>query len=260
MDQSLGKGGVELPMPRKACIVLPAYNEEFSIGRLLGRIEEVMHESSYPYQVILVDDGSRDNTAKIVGEYSKRIPVVIKQHKVNLGLGATIRDGLMAAAELTADRDIIVTMDADDTHMPALILRMIQMIDEGHDVVIASRYQAGARTIGVPVLRRLMSFMASFLFRILFPIPGVRDFTCGYRAYRSTVIKDAIKKYGKSLFNQQGFQCMADILLKLRRMNLVFGELPIILRYDFKKGKSKMDVMHTAWKTFILVLVRRLGK
>jgi len=244
---------------RKVYVALPVYNEEGRIESLLNHIDEAMRDADIPYHVILVDDGSRDLTGQIVQGCAPRMPIQMMRHEVNLGLGATIRDGLIAAAAAADDRDIIITMDADDTHAPGLILRMVRMISEGYDVVIASRYREGSRCVGVPFERRLLSRGASWLFRAVFPIQGVRDYTCGYRAYRARVVKDAFARYGEEFLDQGGFQCMVDILLKLRRMRLIFGEVPFILRYDYKEGGSKMNVTRTVRDTLGLMWKRRLG-
>ena len=244
---------------RRIIVVLPAYNEAACIGHLLDEIAFSMEEARLAYLVIVVDDGSTDETATIVTRHAASLPIRIERHESNQGLGATIRDGLVLAAQLAGPRDIVITMDADDTHTPGLILRMAREIAEGHDVVIASRYQSGSRTLGVPVHRRLLSYAGSWIFRILFPGMGIKDFTCGYRAYRGAVLQDAMKQYGEALFDQDGFQCMVDILLKLRHMNLIFGEVPFILRYDVKEGESKMAVGNTIIKTLGLALQRRFG-
>lgn len=244
---------------RKVIVVLPVYNEEGRIAQLLDHIDEAMADASIPYRVILVDDGSRDRTREIVQDCATRMPITLMRHDKNQGLGATIRDGLVAAAESAGERDIIVTMDADDTHAPGLILRMVRMISEGHDVVIASRYRNGSRCVGVPVHRLALSLGASWLFRAVFPISGVKDYTCGYRAYQARVVREALKRYGESFLDQDGFQCMVDILLKLRRMNVIFGEVPFILRYDYKEGGSKMAVSRTIRDTLGLMWKRRLG-
>lgn len=242
---------------RKVHVVLPVYNEEGRIESLLNHIDEAMEDAAIAYEVVLVNDGSRDRTQEIVRACAARMPIHIMQHEVNRGLGATIRDGLIAAVQRAGDRDIIVTMDADDTHAPGLILRMVRMISEGHDVVIASRYRPGSRTVGVPFYRLTLSHASSWLFRLVFPIRGVKDFTCGYRAYRARVIRESLARYGESFFDQDGFQCMVDILLKLRRMNLIFGEVPFILRYDWKEGGSKMNVAKTVRDTLALLWRRR---
>lgn len=221
----------------KAVMVLPAYNEEADLGRLLESIDEAMTEAFLPYAVIVVDDGSRDRTPQIVEHYARKMPLTLAVHEINKGLGATIRDGLVLAATAASERDIIVTMDADETHCPGLILRMVRMIREGHDVVVASRYQPGARVFGLPFHRRLLSFGASLLFRIFFPTQGIRDFTSGYRAYRASVLRKALARYGQQFIEADGFQCMVDILLKLRNLEIVFGEVPMLLRYDQKQGQ-----------------------
>jgi dolichol-phosphate mannosyltransferase len=243
----------------RVIVVLPAYNEEANIGNLLDRIDESMSEENLPYSVIVVDDGSRDRTLEVLHEYESHIPLQIHEHKKNQGLGPTIRDGLFVASQIAEPRDIIVTMDADETHTPGLILRMVRMIREGHDVVIASRYRTGARVYGLSLMRRFVSYAASWLFRIVFPTQGVRDFTCGYRAYRAATIKSAISRYGEQFITAEGFQCMVDILLKLRNMDIIFGEVPMILRYDLKGGESKMNMSRTATNTLKLMMRRRFG-
>jgi dolichol-phosphate mannosyltransferase len=240
-------------------IVLPAYNEAASLGAVLISLRETARQSGMVLRAIVVDDGSSDSTGQVVRDCSGMLEVTLITHASNLGLGAALRAGLFRALDLAAEEDVIVTMDADDTHTPAAIEEMIARIDQGYDVLIASRYRKGARVVGVPLHRRFLSYAASILFRVTFPISGVRDFTCGYRAYRASVLRAATSRYRDELINQDGFQCMVDILLKLSRMNLRFAEVPIVLRYDRKGGKSKMKVVRTIWKTLLLLIGRRLG-
>jgi len=243
----------------KVIVVLPVFNEELNIGPLLDSIREHLVDSFLSYEIVAVDDGSSDRSLAILEDYAGRQPIHILRHQVNQGLGAALRDGLYHAAGIAGDRDIIVTMDADASHTPGLILRMIRMVREGHDVVIASRYQPGAVVRGVPFRRRLISWLGSFLMRLTFPTKGVRDYTCGYRAYLGVALKAAMARYGESFVDQDGFQCMVDILLKLRGMSLIFGEVPVILRYDFKQGASKMRLTRTAIQTLRVLLRRRMG-
>lgn len=240
-------------------VVLPAYNEEANLGPLLERIDQAMFEDALNYEVVLVDDGSQDATSEVAKRYSLSIPLHLERHAKNQGLGATIRDGLRVAAERCSPGDIVVAMDADNTHTPGLIRGMVRLIHEGNDVVIASRYQPGSYIRGLSWFRRFLSFGARVLFQIVFPIRGVRDYTCGYRAYRGEILRQAFERYGDDFINEEGFQCMVDILLKLRRMDVIFREVPLILRYDQKAGASKMNVGRTIRRTLNLMVRRRLG-
>jgi len=245
---------------RTVWVVLPAYNEEKALGELLRRIDESLTEEGLAYQVLVVDDGSTDGTYEIAVRAAETGPVIVERHPVNLGLGATVRDGMLAVCEKGGDRDILVTLDADNTHTPGLIARMVRMIREGHHVVIASRYRPGSRVKGVPFLRKILSRCASILLITLFPIQGVRDYTCGFRAYDLGALKRVVAAEGPGFFDQDGFQVMVDILLKLRNEpDLIFGEVPLILRYDQKVGESKMDIGATVRKTIRLIIKHRIG-
>jgi dolichol-phosphate mannosyltransferase len=240
-------------------VVLPAYNEEKNLPGLLERIDQNMADEDIGYEVIVVDDGSSDRTAQVAEAYMKYMPVTVCRHPVNQGLGGTIREGLRIAAARCNDQDIVIAMDADNTHTPGLIRSMTRRVKEGNDVVIASRYQRGAYIRGLARHRIVLSFCARILFQIVFPIHGVRDYTSGFRAYRGTVLKEAFARYGDLFVSEGGFQCMVDILLKLRKMDVIIGEVPLILRYDFKEGKSKMKVFPTVWRTLHLMARRRFG-
>lgn len=245
---------------RRVWLVLPAYDEERALPRLFARLEAAMTTAGLDYRVVLVDDGSRDATAEIAARWAERMPITVLTHEVNQGLGRTLADGLTHACREAAPGDAIVTLDADDSHEPDLVARMVARLDEGCDVVIASRYRPGSRTHGVPASRRLLSWGGGLLFKLLCPIPGVRDYTCGFRAYRAGALADAIDAAGERFFDQEGFQAMVDVLLKLRRRDLVFGEVPMVLRYDRKEGASKMRVGRTIVRTLGLLVRRRLGR
>ena len=249
--------------PPKLFMVLPAYNEAENLGPLLENLERAFgvlvrlgHERSY----VIVDDGSTDATPTLLADIARTLPVTMIRHDPNLGLGFTIRDGLKRASELADEEDIICSMDADNTHPASLLIRMVQLVQEGNDVVIASRYRPGARTVGLSLWRSLMSWGARILFQLIFPIAGVRDYTCGYRAYRAGVLKRAFACYGDRFVEYAGFQCMSDILLKLSRLPIIMNEVPMILRYDRKRGVSKMRVGQTVVQTLKLLLKRRFER
>ena len=236
----------------KVRVVLPAYNEEEALSLFLGEVVETLTEADIDHEVIVVDDGSADRTAEVVREASLAMPVRLIQHKKNQGLAAAIRTGLLAGADGAEPHDVVVTMDADRTQRPEAILLMLDKIQEGCDLVIASRYRPGASVVGVPWHRNLLSLGGRVLFQTLFPTQGVRDYTCGARAYRVSLLHDMIEQFGDNLVSEEGFSCMVDVLLKARSLKPKFGEVPINLRYDIKPGLSKMSVLSTIWETLCL--------
>ncbi len=231
--------------------VLPAYNEEKALPPLLDRFAQLFEDHFPQSRIVVVDDGSTDSTGEVIRSY-RRFPVNLIEHERNQGMGAALKTGLTRAIVDAEEDDIIVTMDSDNTHNPALVRRMAGLIEEGNDVIIASRFQPGARVLGLSPWRHFTSWGATWLFRILFPIPGVKDYTCGFRAYRAGLLKQALERWGNQFIVSSGFSCQVDLLLRLRQLNAVMNEVPLILRYDHKPGKSKMNVTKTIRETLVL--------
>ena len=241
-------------------LALPAYNEEAGIPRVLESFTRALEGQGYQAAAAVVDDGSTDGTGRALEAWSKRLPLKSLRHATNLGLGETIRDALRLALEDWAPGDVIVAMDADNTHSPELILEMLPRLAEGYDIVIASRYRPGAQVVGLSAFRHLMSFGARVLYRLLFPIRGVRDYTCGFRAYRAEILAAAFARYGDALVTERGFASMAELLLKLSRCGARIAEVPMVLRYDRKGGASKMNVARTVAKTLELMARLRFAR
>ncbi len=242
----------------RVCIILPAYNEAQNLERLLQRIRQVLDPLDYSYEVVVVNDGSKDRTEEIARRMSESMPIQLENHQQNQGLGKTLRTGFLAALQHADPHDVLVCMDADNTQPPESIPQMVEMIHRGYDLVVASRFQPGAQVIGVSFFRRMMSVGARYVFSAVHPIRGIRDYTCGFRAYRAEILKRGVDQFGDDFFSETGFSSMADILLKLRRQPLVAGEIPLVLRYDQKGGASKMKVLGTVWATLMLVARRRI--
>ncbi len=242
-------------------ILLPTYNEEHSIEPLLLRIKKGMSKRNYQYSVVVYNDGSTDNTSEILEKNIHYIPLVVIGERENKGLGYAMKSLLNKVLELsTDDDDIAVVLDADNTHNPEHIFRMVDDISDGFDVVIASRFLRDSRTIGVPKYRNLLSIIASYLMKILFPIKGIKDYTCGYRAYRIGMLRNAKNIYGDTLITERGFACMAELLIKLRPLGILAIEIPLVLKYNRKIGESKMNVPVTILKTVRLIWRSLFGR
>ncbi len=241
-------------------VVLPAYNEEGSIGQLLDALLRELGADYPDFTILVVNDGSTDGTAALVREYEGGGRGTLIDQPENRGLAETLRTGLLAAVRQARPDDVVIVMDADNTHPAGLVFRMARLIREGNDVVIASRYREGSHIRGLTLYRRALSNGASWLFRAVFPTPGVRDYTSGYRAYRAGMLMQLVARHGREFISARGFSCMVDILLRLREQGAIFCEVPLVLRYDRKEGPSKMRVLRTIRETLGLLVRRRLGR
>lgn len=241
-------------------IVLPAYNEEESLPPLLTRINDAFNYYKWDASVIVVNDGSKDNTLEVARNFKADVPIQVLDIQPNSGLANAINSGMRMAIQGLKDSDVVVTLDADDSQNPFLIQRMAQQVAEGSDLVIASRYQPGARIKGLKKSRTFFSWAAGWLFRIMVGFEGIRDYTCGFRAYRVDMLKKTINVYGDKFITQKGFGCMVEVLLKVASQSATMNEVPMILRYDLKQGESKMNVKKTMRQTLKLLLDYKTGK
>jgi dolichol-phosphate mannosyltransferase len=235
-------------------LALPVFNEEGNLALVLHDCARTTKDAGHQLRIVLVDDGSTDGTSTIAQACAVQMPLELIVHEVNQGLGRTIHDGLKRAAELAEPDDVIVTMDADNTQPASLIPRMLEAVEAGNDLVIASRFRPGSHVVGLSLFRRGLTVASSLLYRAVRPIPGVRDYTCGFRAYRAGLMQKAFATYNGSLITETGFTCMAEILIKLGALSPAIQELPMILRYDRKKGASKMPVARTLRRSLNLLL------
>jgi dolichol-phosphate mannosyltransferase len=238
-------------------IVLPAYNESLSIEPLFKRFAAAKKEINEPFKVVVVDDGSSDDTAERAERTASvyGLDLYLVRHKVNSGLGETIKTGLTTFINLSSDGDFCCTMDCDNTQPPELIKSMIGLARRDNlDIVVASRYQHGSDVKGLSLFRLALSQGASTLFQLCAPIPGLKDYTCGFRLYSREFLLKLSRAYGEQLFTEKGFSCMADILLKSKRLNPRVAEVAMVLRYDEKLGESKMKVFRTIYLTLQLLV------
>jgi dolichol-phosphate mannosyltransferase len=191
--------------------------------------------------VVVVDDGSSDTTASVVRGFPS---VELVQHSRNRGLGVATRTLLRYALAHAEPDDLIVTMDADNTMDPELIPELVAAAQRGADLVIASRF-AGGEEVGVPWHRRLLTRGARALIRSLFPVQGVHDYTCGYRLYRLSLLA-RMARLKPELVSSEGFTVTTELLLTAAACRAQIAEVPFHLRYDLKRGRSKMPVLRTS--------------
>ena len=238
-------------------IVLPAYNEEASLPKLLPKIDQALRGRNLDYRMVVVNDGSTDGTAGILAEWQPKLPMDVVTHPLNRGLGETERDGFEFVAARCGPGDTIVRVEGDDTHDPKYIFALIAKLDEGFDVANTSRFQPGGEQHGVSGYRAFVSRCANIFMSVVFPIPNVRDFSCGFRAYRGQVVKDAVEVFGNDFVQLRGlgFTSTLEMVVKLHLLGCRCAEVPFSLRYDRKQSASKMIGSITALGYLIMAVL-----
>ncbi|MFZ2957956.1 MAG: glycosyltransferase family 2 protein [Candidatus Ozemobacteraceae bacterium] len=233
--------------PSVLWVVLPVYNEAPRLPQLLHRWKNTSALLSRPVVFVLVDDGSTDGSAEILQAFTRYQPSVhLVIHRPNQGLGATIRDGLNRVMENCRPEDLVTTMDSDGTHPPELLPTMIERQKRTKaDVVIASRFRMGSRVEGLSMNRRILSIGAATLLKILAPVPGVRDYTCGFRLLRASALLQTQNMCPKGVVSAKGFESTLELLLNLVRSGATFTEVAFHLDYAAKAGSSHMQIGRT---------------
>ena len=228
--------------PRRIWVVLPAYNEADALPVLLPRLAATLGERREDFRLVVVDDGSTDGSAAILAGLAARLPMDVVTHRINRGLGETERDAFEFVAERCRREDVIVRVEGDNTHDPEYLLALLDKIGEGFDVVNTSRFQPGGDQRGVGLYRAAVSRLANLFMKVIFGIPGVWDYSCGFRAYKAWAIQDAVRIFGNNFIQLKGmgFTSTLEMLVKLHCLGCRFAEVPFVLRYDRKKGPSKM--------------------
>ena len=248
-------------------ILLPAYNEGETLPRLLNRLSSLNKFVGKDWKILIVNDGSTDGTrdAALRHRLAQDGKIIVVDHDKNRGLARAMETGINEFIKLVgrdypiapSETDILITMDADDTHDPEYIPELIERIRKGADVVIASRFCAGGSERGVSAPRRFLSRGVILFMRLAAPVPGVRDYSCGYRAYAAKIIHTAANTFGNRLIETAGFSVMTELLIKLAALGARIEEIPFTLHYDRKVGKSKIKLIPTLKGYFAIILIAR---
>src|SRR5436305_3565556 len=208
----------------RLAVVLPMYDEADNVAALLERVAAVRERCGLDLVAIAVDDGSRDATADRLREASAEYPFLRQvAHPRNRGLAATLRTGIATAlAERQPPVEAIACMDADLTHAPEDLPRLLEPIEQDRaDFVLGSRYVPGGGMRDVPLARRAISIVGNRLGRQLLGMDAA-DLTSGYRVARAEVYR-AIR------LDEPGFGIQLEATVKSHRAGVRLPEVPITL-------------------------------
>jgi glycosyltransferase involved in cell wall biosynthesis len=223
-------------------IIIPAYNESQRISASLDKILAYIAEQQWGAEVIVVNDGSRDNTAEIVREYAKRHPMVrLIENPGNRGKGYTVRNGM-----LQAHGDILLFTDADLSSPIEESKKLFAALDRGADVTFGSRWlQAELQTERQPLYRQVFGRIFNLLLRIILGLK-YKDTQCGFKAF---TCKAAHQIFPRQTIDRWGFD--PEILFLAEKFGFKVAEVPVEWAHD---DRSKINPVTDGFRMFTEML------
>ncbi|MGI6370006.1 MAG: polyprenol monophosphomannose synthase [Ignavibacteria bacterium] len=214
----------------KSIVVIPTYNELENIKSIITAVLDAVKDIN----ILIVDDNSPDGTAAVVEEMMKtddRIHLLKRAGK--MGLGTAYCEGFAYCLE--RNFDVICQMDADFSHDPNDLPRLIDELNKGYDLVIGSRYVSGVNVVNWPLRRLILSYGASIYSRIITGLK-IKDTTGGFKCFRA----DMLRKIDLKKINSNGYGFQIEMNYKVWKKGGKIKELSIIF-IDRRSGTSKMN-------------------
>jgi len=223
-------------------VIIPAYNEEKRITKNLKAISSYLEAQPYSYEIIVVNDGSKDNTAETVRDLGLSIKNLrLIDRKENRGKGFTVREGM-----LNAKGKIRLFTDADNSTDISYFEKMRHFFDKGYDIVISSRDSKDApgagQVIKQPWYKRLLGNLGNLYIQIL-AVPGIWDTQNGFKAFRDYA---AEKIFKISRINRWAFD--VEALALARKFNYKVGIIPVLWKNDPNSHVSLLSYARTLFE------------
>ena len=213
--------------PDRVTVAIPTYNEKENLPDISKAV------TAHGYRLLVVDDSSPDGTGELADRLAGDDGLISVLHRSKKeGLGPAYAAAFDKA--LADGAEIVIEMDADFSHDPADLPRLVEAIDEGADLAIGSRYVDGGNTPDWPLTRRLISKGGNLYARIMLGIPA-HDATAGFRAYRA----EALQTIPYRAAQASGYAFQVEMAMRAYETGLRVVEIPITFR-DRTRGTSKM--------------------
>ncbi len=231
-------------------LIIPTYKERDNIVSLVSRIRKAAAREA----IFFVDDNSPDGTAdeiRRVQQFDSRVRLLVRPGK--LGYGSACRQAMQEILRDGLD-DHIIQFDADLSHPPEMLPRLLEMLGE-YDVAIGSRYVTGGGSQKWDFRRRTLSFGANLYARAFTGVP-VHDMTAGFVGYRAQILR----KLDLASIRSEGYAFLMEMKFNLHRQGARFGEFPIVF-CEREAGKSKFSrkIMLEGVKFPLKALGRRIA-
>ena len=237
-------------------ILIPIFNEEKNIPKLFENLNSNVNLKEYFF--VFSNDGSSDKSVEKIQKYFKNQNFKILNSSTNKGPGFAFNIGFNWILNKSKnDKDLIITIESDNTSDINILNEMILLNNIGYDLVLASIYAQGGGFEKTSLSRKIISAFANLIFRFFFNIK-VLTLSSFYRVYSVKIIRKIKSKHGE-IIKEYGFISMLEILLKIIRLKGKIIEIPMILKSNERIGKSKMKILKTTF-SYISFLIRNIAK
>jgi dolichol-phosphate mannosyltransferase len=225
-------------------VILPTYCEAETIESLTHEILDETPNAT----IIVIDDSSPDGTAEIVRKLQKQGKnILLHVRSAKLGLGTAITTGFHLALSLPNHPQYIITMDADYSHSPSEIPRLLREAQNGNDLVIGSRYTNGGKIVGWSPIRLLISRIANSI-AFTATKTRIKDFTSGFRCYSAACLNSVLPH-----LHSQTYEIQIETIRQASNMKFKVKETPVTFT-NRKTGKSKLT--ETEIKAFLKYIIK----
>lgn len=243
-------------------IVIPFLNEAENLARLSQELREFLNKQmpSEQYNIILVNDGSTDNSVEEAHKVFDGFNYQLLTHTTNMGPGMAFQTAFLEILKTASADDYILTIEADNTSNLGIVPGMMRRSKEGYDVVLASPYIYGGTIVKTPLVRRFLSFFANLLLRELLSLRGIFTISSFFRLYKGSVLQHIAQNYDSHLIQRKGFEGKVELLMKLVFCQTPISEVPLVLDTSRRKGKSKMKILRTTVDLLSLYFLKQKWK
>ena len=228
-------------------IVVPVYNEAGNIETLMSAFEDLIDEfPQFNLEIIVVDDGSQDNTTQAIQTYGANLPIQILTHTTNHGPGTAFATAFTHLADKMDDDDWVITIEGDNTSRHELIRTMLRRAqEECYEVIFASPYMYGGGVVNTTALRVILSKIANTFVKEILGLTGIVTVSSFFRLYRASTLRKLQAEYGLGIVEFSGFECMVEMTMKMINLGIKISEVPMVLDTSRRVGKSKMKILRT---------------
>lgn len=237
--------------------LVPSYEDSSNIESLAINISKSMRAKNY--KIVIVDDGSTDETKMVIKKLSTKYPINRISYSQNRGPGYAFNFGFNDIIPRLKKKDIVVTMEADSSADFGKLPNMLSK-SKSFDLVLASPFAKGGQFVGLDINRKILTYVANYLDKLIFRIPNVKTYSSFYRVYNSDILKKALQAYKGNFISDPGFSGVVEFLIKLDKLGAKTYEVPTVLDWRIRKGNSKMKIRTTIFRHINLYKNYLFGK